>query len=280
MNELAKLALDRRFPCLDMGTRTMTSANKRWLLLAVLVIATLLPIYLAGRSGLRPDELFSLAMATGHSLEHPAAVANPSLGDFVEPDQTSTGRGISAIICGTTVPPASPARVVRAVLLSDTNPPLYYLLLVRMDSVFRDERYGASVIFDGMFARLSASPRHDRAAYRWYGSSACGLRSFCLLTADDLLFGRRSHVLAPVAVPACDYLDFARNATTRRRSRSLRALDPDFGRWIFDPLFLRVSMVGDCCISSRQAGKAQATSSGGMCARDGSANSAVVRQVA
>ena len=75
----------------------MRSANQRWLLLAVLVIAALLSVYLAGRSGLRPDELFSLGLATGHSLEHPAAAANPSLGDFVEPNQTGTGRGISAI---------------------------------------------------------------------------------------------------------------------------------------------------------------------------------------
>ena len=41
------------------------SANQRWLLLAVLVIAALLSVYLAGRSGLRPDELFSLGLATG-----------------------------------------------------------------------------------------------------------------------------------------------------------------------------------------------------------------------
>ena len=31
------------------------------------------------------DEIFSLAMATGHSLEHPAVEANPALGDFMEP---------------------------------------------------------------------------------------------------------------------------------------------------------------------------------------------------
>ena len=33
-------------------------------------------------------------------------------------------------------PPASPARVVRAVLLSDTSPPLYYLLLYGWTLVF------------------------------------------------------------------------------------------------------------------------------------------------
>ena len=35
----------------------------------------------------------------------------------------------------------------------------------------------------------------------------------------------------------------------------LRALDPDFGRWIFDPLFLRVSMVGDRWIPVERPGK-------------------------
>ena len=134
----------------------MTSANKRWLSLAVLAIATLLPIYLAGRSGLRPDELFSLAMATGHSLEHPADVANPSLGDFVQPDHASAERGISTLSetrqsAGEPCARGSSRVAVRyesASLLSSA---------LRLDSDFRDERYGASIIFDGMFARLSAS---------------------------------------------------------------------------------------------------------------------------
>ena len=69
----------------------------RWSFIALLIIATALRIYLAGRSGLRPDELFSLAMATGHSLEHPAAVADPKLGDFAEPNQAVPIRGISAL---------------------------------------------------------------------------------------------------------------------------------------------------------------------------------------
>ena len=119
--------------------------------------------------------------------------------------------------------------MVRAVLLSDTNPPLYYLLLYGWTLIFGDERYGAPIIFNGMFARLPASARHDRAAYRWTGSGAGSLRSFCLLTADDLLFGRRTHVLALVAVRACDHLDLVRDAAATRRRWPLRALDPDVG---------------------------------------------------
>ena len=42
------------------------------------------------------DELFSLAIATGHSLEHPAAAAKPALGDFVEPEHAGCrGRVVS-----------------------------------------------------------------------------------------------------------------------------------------------------------------------------------------
>src|SRR2546427_11726189 len=41
--------------------------------------ATLLRLLLALHPGLWADEVFSLAMATGHSLEHPANAANPAL---------------------------------------------------------------------------------------------------------------------------------------------------------------------------------------------------------
>lgn len=85
-------------------------------------------IALLERHGLWPDEVFSLALATGHSLEHPAADARPELGDWVErprPAPASTFRHYLEH----ERPPAGPARVVRAVFLSDTSPPLYYLLL-------------------------------------------------------------------------------------------------------------------------------------------------------
>jgi len=99
-----------------------------WILLGVFALAALMRVGLAGRQGLWADEVFSLAMATGHSVEHPAAVANPALGDFVEPDRPVPVEEFRRYLRHDN-PPASPARVVRAVLLSDTNPPLYYLLL-------------------------------------------------------------------------------------------------------------------------------------------------------
>jgi mannosyltransferase len=75
-----------------------------------------------------PDELFSLAMATGHSLEHPAAQADPSRGDYTEaPVPLPASEYRRYLDWGQ--PAAGPDRVLRAVMMSDTSPPLYYLLL-------------------------------------------------------------------------------------------------------------------------------------------------------
>jgi hypothetical protein len=96
--------------------------------LLLLLAAFGLRLRAAARPGLWADEIFSLAMATGHSLEHPAAAADPTLGDFVqavEAEQPAAYRRYAELDDD----PAGPVRVVRAVLLSDTSPPLYYLLL-------------------------------------------------------------------------------------------------------------------------------------------------------
>jgi hypothetical protein len=101
----------------------------RWLLFAALcVAAALVRLPLLGSQGLWADEAFSLAMATGHSLEHPAADADPSRGDFVE---GTAPRAPAEWLRYVEHEPgsSSPARVLRAVLWSDTSPPLYYLLL-------------------------------------------------------------------------------------------------------------------------------------------------------
>ena len=85
-------------------------------------------VVIAGRSTLWVDELFSLAVATGHSLEHPAAVADERLGDWVEwPTAMPAQRYREYLAHDDPVEPI--ARVIRAVKLSDTSPPLYYLLL-------------------------------------------------------------------------------------------------------------------------------------------------------
>ncbi len=98
-----------------------------WLVVALLAVAMCaLTIVTAKRQTLGVDEVFSLAMATGHSLEHPASAANPALGDYVESPAPQSARDLSRY---TAPDDAGLSRVLRAVSLSDTSPPLYYLLL-------------------------------------------------------------------------------------------------------------------------------------------------------
>ena len=99
-----------------------------WPGLLIVTIAALPRIVSASRQDLWADELFSLAVATGHSLEHPASAAVPALGDFVEPPGAVPAASFQRYLEHES-PAAGPRRVLRAVLLSDTSPPLYYLLL-------------------------------------------------------------------------------------------------------------------------------------------------------
>ncbi len=96
--------------------------------MAVLVVAAVLRVGAALRPGLWVDEVFSIAIATGHSLEHPPADADPALGDFVEPTAPVPAAVWQRYLSHET-PPAGVRRVIRAVRLSDTSPPLYYVLL-------------------------------------------------------------------------------------------------------------------------------------------------------
>jgi hypothetical protein len=99
-----------------------------WPGLLIVVMAALPRLASAVRQDLWADELFSLAVATGHSLEHPAAAAVPALGDFVEPPAAVPAAYFQQYLMHD-VSPAGFDRVLRAVLLSDTSPPLYYLVL-------------------------------------------------------------------------------------------------------------------------------------------------------
>jgi uncharacterized membrane protein len=96
--------------------------------LSLLVTAFGLRARAAARPGLWADEIFSLAVATGHSLEHPAAEADALAGDFVQATDAVPPASYRRY-AEFDAPPAGPGRVIRAVLLSDTSPPLYYLLL-------------------------------------------------------------------------------------------------------------------------------------------------------
>jgi Dolichyl-phosphate-mannose-protein mannosyltransferase len=110
-----------------------------WVLLGA---AALLRAGLVERQGLWPDEVFSLAVATGHSLEHPAAAARPELGDWVEPPGPVRAAELRPYLehgsdhSPGAHQPAGLGRVLRAVALSDTSPPLYYLLLWAWTRIF------------------------------------------------------------------------------------------------------------------------------------------------
>jgi hypothetical protein len=94
----------------------------------IFAFCTLLRIGLVNRHGLWADEFFSLAMATGHSLEHSANRADPAFGDYVETLRALPPTAYSRYL-EHEEPPSSPQRVMRAVFRSDASPPLYYLLL-------------------------------------------------------------------------------------------------------------------------------------------------------
>lgn len=102
-----------------------------WAALAAVLltlVAVGLRVEAATRPGLWADEIFSLAMATGHSLEHPAADADSARGDFRQPTDPQPS-GAFRRYAEQEARPAGPGQIIRAVRLSDTSPPLYYLLL-------------------------------------------------------------------------------------------------------------------------------------------------------
>ena len=117
-------------PFVIMRSALLLQARRKSLLLPLflLIVAVLIRVGLAIRPGLWVDEIFSLAIATGHSLEHPAAAADPRMGDYIEWPQAEPP-SVWRRYTEPEVPPAGPSRIIRAVLLSDTSPPLYYLLL-------------------------------------------------------------------------------------------------------------------------------------------------------
>ncbi len=106
----------------------MSSVQQRWWLLGIGLLMAAMQVVLATRQCLWADEIFSLAVGTGHSLEHPAATADAARGDFVQAEHRVAARELQRYLehDGNK---ANPIRVLRAVLLSDTSPPLYYLLL-------------------------------------------------------------------------------------------------------------------------------------------------------
>src|SRR6478672_9941451 len=110
MNRLAEPSPGPLISVPRSGGGMMSSRQQFWVVLAVIVAAAGLRIGLSGGIGLWGDEIFSLATATGHSLEHPAATAHPELGDFVEPGHPVPAEELGRYVKHET-PLESPARV-------------------------------------------------------------------------------------------------------------------------------------------------------------------------
>src|SRR5215210_3312036 len=166
------------FPVNDLSCRPgadRVSPLRRRMLSALLLfgLAALLRGVLATEQGLWADEVFSLAMATGHSLEHPAADADPAQGDFVESREAQPPTTYTRYLQHE-APAAGARRVIRAVLLSDTSPPLYYLLLNLWTRAAGTSDF--ALRFFSVLWALAAFPLvwmlGDRLGGRWGGFSA------------------------------------------------------------------------------------------------------------
>ena len=171
----------------DDGKINRESANNRrrtfWLILAVACLAAFVDIMVANQSGLWRDEISSLAKATGHNLEQPTHLANRRQGDFVEPEHPVPADEFRRYLKHDD-PPAGPGRVIRAVLLSEAHPPLYFLLLYAWTLTF-----GTSDIVLRLFSiicSLACLPFVASIARRLGGSTAvlpsCALFAFSPLT--------------------------------------------------------------------------------------------------
>jgi len=159
--------------------------RRRRIAVALIVLAAFLAtrLPLLSSAGLWADEFFSLAMATGHSLEHPAAAADPGRGDFVEAPGAVAPREYARLLDHDS-PPAPAARVVRAVELSDTSPPLYYLLLATWTRLLGTSQEALRLL--SLVCALATLPLIARLARRAGGHGAVlpALTLFTLLPAS------------------------------------------------------------------------------------------------
>jgi hypothetical protein len=135
--------------------------------LIIFAVAILERVFMIHLHGLWTDEFFSLAMATGHSLEHPASVADPSQGDYIEPPAPLLPSQWRRLMEHDS-PPASVGRVIRAVKLFDTNPPLYYVGLWAWTRIFgtSDTRCARSRSFSSFHASRWSGRSLNRSGAR------------------------------------------------------------------------------------------------------------------
>jgi hypothetical protein len=173
-----------------METRVETTAPRRFdrfsgrsvyiAVIALFILAAVVRIGLIPRSGLWADELFSLAMATGHSLEHKADIADASKGDYIE-THDAVAPDVYRQYLRHDSPPAPVSRVVRAVYHSDTSPPLYYVLLYGWTRAFGTSDWALRMF--SVTAAMACFPLIWLIARQLAGTrgalAACTIYTFC-----------------------------------------------------------------------------------------------------
>ncbi len=160
----------------DNLTEKEVPPQRRWTLFIVFALVACLELSLLPRQSLWIDEIFSLAMATGHSLEHPAATADKTKGDFIEPLLPMPAADWQQYLKHDAWP-VSPGRVLRAVLLSDTSPPFYYLLLYLWTLIWGTSDFALRSL--SVLCSLACFPFVVKVARRTGGSQSVG--PACLL---------------------------------------------------------------------------------------------------
>ena len=171
-----------------------------------------------------------------------------------------------------------PSRVVRAVLLSDTSPPLYYLLLYGWTLVF-----GTSDVALRLFSTtwsLACLPLLVDVARRIGGRDsvlpACILFALSPLAVYYSTEGRMYSllwfcVLAPLGLT---------RLTSTGEHRTVPSLDCDIRSWVSDPLLLSLPLDRYGSFSPHRAWKAFAKTLGDLHSSFGRCDSSLVCQFA
>lgn len=163
------------------------SRRAAFLIVAITVLGAAIRLWAMGTRSLWADEAFSLAIATGHSLEQPASASDPGRGDFVQTSHPVTAAALWRYAEWGNAP-FSPRRIVRAVRLSDTSPPLYYLLLGAWTVPFGSSDLslrGFSVLFS-----VACIPLVALLAWRLAGARAAVLAAlFFALAPESVYYG-------------------------------------------------------------------------------------------
>jgi hypothetical protein len=211
----------------------VSRARTAWIAAAALLLAALARLPLLTRQGLWVDEVFSLAMATGHSLEHPAARRDASLGDFVEGSTGAPGKGLGAPILEPRDEPAGPGRVRARRAALGHEPAALLPRAVGVDARARHERPRRCAAFS-LACALACLPCLARLAAGAAAaqSRAAGAAASYALAPLSVYYGTEGRmyallwlcVLACAAfTPACSARGVARHLPRLGRGRRVRA---------------------------------------------------------